>query len=190
MFGNDPALPTDFREEIMSYGLAKDEFTGSGNWPDGALYLREGRRMVGEYVFHYQDTQTSLSKPDAIGRGGWFVDCHPCGYYEYNGGLLTEGFIDPQVSQGRSSTKKFDIPYRSLVPQAAQATNLWVSCCVSASHIGYEPIRIEWIYMTMGEAAATAATIANQGKFTAQTVPYFELARMLEANGAVLSSAT
>jgi hypothetical protein len=186
MQGTDPSVPASVRDMVMSYGLAKDEFTGSGHWPDGALYLREGRRMVGEYVFRYQDTQSSLLMPDSIGQGGWFVDCHPCGYYEYDGGLLTEGLIDTLVSGGEAHTKIFDIPYRLIVPQAAQATNLWVSCCTSASHIGYEPIRIEWIYMTMGEAAATAAAIANRGEFTAQTVPYFDLAAALKANRNVI----
>jgi hypothetical protein len=185
---NDPDVPSHFRDLVNSYGLAADEFTQSGHWPDGALYVREGRRMVGEYVFRQQDAQSSPTKPDSIGVGGWFVDSYACGFYEFDGKLLVEGRVDGTVTHGGADTARFQFPYRSIVPQAAQATNLWVSYCHSATHIGYEPMRIEWISMTLGEAAATAAAIANGDHCSAQAVPYSELAKKLKANGGILSA--
>ena len=187
LMATDPGVPVALRDQVNSYGLAADEFTTTGNWPDRAFYLREGRHMVREYQFRQQDTQTALTKPDPIGMGGWFVDCHYCGVCEYDGKLLFEGYIDETVSKGAADIKIFQIPYRSIVPKAAEVTNLWVNYSQSATHIGYEPIRIEWIYMTLGEAAATAAVIANLDKSTAQAVPYPELASKLQPHGGVFS---
>jgi hypothetical protein len=187
LMATDSGVPAALRAQVNDYGLAADEFDATGHWPDRAFYLREGRRLVGEYVFRQQDTQTTVSKPDPVGMGGWYVDCHTCGVYEYEGKILFEGFIDETDSNGAADTKPFQFPYRSIVPKAAQATNLWVSCCHSSSHIGYQPARIEWIYMTLGEAAGTAAAIANLDRATAQSVPYSALAGKLKANGGVLS---
>ncbi|MBA3974516.1 MAG: FAD-dependent oxidoreductase [Candidatus Solibacter sp.] len=175
---NDPRVPKPLQDQMNQWGLAKDEFTGTGHWPN-QLYVREARRMIGEYVAVQKDLQTDLLKPDAVGMGSYNSDSHNLQrHVSENGFVLNEGDVQVPV-------KPYQIAYRSLVPKRAEATNLLVPVCLSASHIAYSSMRMEPQYMLLGHAAGIAAALAVKHGVAVQEVPIAELQKQLLAEGAV-----
>lgn len=143
---NDPQVPAALKNELHAWGLCKDEFTDTANWPN-QLYIREARRMVGEYVAIQKDLQDDLSKPDSIGMGSYNSDSHNVErIVEPSGFVRNEG--DMQVA-----VKPYQIPFRILLPKRAEASNLLVPVAFSASHVAYSSLRMEPQYMIMGQAA-------------------------------------
>jgi hypothetical protein len=176
---HDPRVPPALRTEIGQWGLAKDEFTDHGNFP-WQLYIREARRMVGEYVMTQRDIQTDLTKPDAIGMGSYNSDSHNVERVANAAGFVrNEG--DMQVP-----VKPYQIPYRILLPKRGQAANLLVPVCFSASHVAYSTLRMEPQYMILGHAAGVAAALAIRAGTSVQDVDVNELARILVSQGAIL----
>jgi len=176
---HDPAVPAALQAEVNRWGLAKDEFTDNGNFP-WQLYIREARRMVGEYVMTQRDIQTDLTKPDVIGMGSYNSDSHNVERVVNAAGFVrNEG--DMQVP-----VKPYQIPYRILVPKRGQAANLLVPVCFSASHVAYSTLRMEPQYMIMGQAAGVAAALAIRAGTSVQDVDTRELTRTLVAQGAIL----
>ncbi len=176
---HDRRVPKPLKDEMQQWGLARDEFTDTGNWPF-QLYVRESRRMVGEYVMTQHDLETNVTKPDPIGMGSYNTDSHNVQRYaEANGDVQNEG--DTQVP-----TIPFQIPYRILLPWREQCTNLLVPVSVSASHIGYGALRLEPVYMIMGQAAGVAATMAIDDKRIVQEVEPGSLTQKLKKQGAVM----
>ena len=176
---HDPAVPAVLQAEVNRWGLAKDEFTDNGNFP-WQLYIREARRMVGEYVMTQRDIQTDLTKPDVIGMGSYNSDSHNVERVVNAAGFVrNEG--DMQVP-----VKPYQIPYRILVPKRGQAANLLVPVCFSASHVAYSTLRMEPQYMIMGQAAGVAAALAIRAGTSVQDVDTRELTRTLVAQGAIL----
>jgi FAD dependent oxidoreductase len=177
--GHDPRVPVELREETLEWGLAKDEFTDTGNWPF-QLYVRESRRMVGEYVMVQRDLETEVTKPDAIGMGSYNTDSHNIQrYVDEKGNVQNEGDVEVP-------TIPFQIPYRVLLPKRDQCSNLLVPVCASASHIGYGAMRVEPVYMIMGEAAGVAAAMAAGRQQAVQAVDPGALAKELIKGGAVM----
>ncbi|MBE0657884.1 MAG: FAD-dependent oxidoreductase, partial [Bryobacteraceae bacterium] len=175
---NDPRVPKPLQDQMNQWGLAKDEFTDTGNWPH-QLYIREARRMIGEYVAVQKDLQTDLMKSDVVGMGSYSSDSHNLQrHVNEDGFVLNEG--DVQVS-----VKPYQIAYRSLVPKRAEASNLLVPVCLSASHIAYSSMRMEPQYMLLGHAAGIAAGLAVKHGVAVQEVPIAELQKQLLAEGAV-----
>ena len=176
---HDLRVPKPLRLEAQQWGLAKDEFTDTGNWPF-QLYVRECRRMVGEYVMVQRDLETELTKPDAIGMGSYNTDSHNVQrYVDENGNAQNEGDVEVP-------TIPFQIPYRVLLPRRNQCSNLLVPVCASASHIGYGALRLEPVYMIMGEAAGVAATMAADKHQAVQAVDPGRLTKELVKRGAVM----
>ncbi|MDB5102766.1 MAG: putative secreted protein putative xanthan lyase related [Fibrobacteres bacterium] len=150
---NDPSIPQGVRDETSKWGLAKDEFTDNGNWPH-QLYVREARRMVGEYVMVQKDIQTEMTKSEGVGMGSYNSDSHHVQrIVNAAGAVENEG--DMQVP-----VQPYEIPYRILTPKRAQASNLLVPVCFSASHVTYSTLRMEPQYMILGQAAGLAAVRA------------------------------
>jgi len=179
----DPGMPVRYRESIADYGLAADEFVDSGNWPR-QLYIREGRRLVGQYIMRQQDAQGTVTKPDAIGMGSYNFDCHPTQILVH-----PDDIIDSEGSMGKGAapqTLPYQIPYRALLPHPIRVSNLLVTVCVSASHVAFCSLRLEPQYMIMGEAAGVAAGLAvsHNAPLTAITS---EVQSKLRSYGAVLS---
>lgn len=176
---HDPQVPKPLQEELNQWGLAKDEFTDSANWPP-QLYVREARRMVGEYVMTQKDVQTEVMKSDPIGLGSYGIDSH-----NIQRVVGKEGFV---VNEGDTQVpaQPYQIPYRILVPKRQQAQNLLVPVCVSASHIAYGSLRMEPQYMIMGQAAGLAATLAIAQGQAVQDIDTTELGRKLKGQGAIL----
>ncbi len=177
---NDPRVPEDLRKQISSWGLAKDEFTDNGNWPH-QLYIREARRMVSDYVNTELDCFRKRDTPESIGMGSYNMDSHNVQrYIDENGHVKNEG--DVQVSPGGP----YQISYRSIRPKKEECTNLLVPVCLSSSHIAYGSIRMEPVFMILGQSAAVAASIAIDDGLTVQDVPYEKLKPRLIALKQVL----
>ncbi|HLK67518.1 MAG TPA: FAD-dependent oxidoreductase [Bryobacteraceae bacterium] len=179
---HDPRVPTALQKEMNEWGLARDEFTDNGNFPH-QLYIREARRMVGEFVMSQKDIQTELTKPDAIAMGTYNSDSHNVQRIVNRDGFLrNEG--DMQVP-----VKPYQIPYRILVPRKHEVENLLVPVCFSASHVAYSTLRMEPQYMMIGQAAGVAAALAIQSGRAVQDIDRDELKRILLRQGAILEYA-
>lgn len=177
---NDPQVPAELRREMNQWGLCKDEFVDTEHWPN-QLYIREARRMTGEFVMTQKDLQTELTKPDSIGMGSYNSDSHNIQrIVDADGFVRNEG--DMQVS-----VKPYEIPYRVMLPKREEATNLLVPVCFSASHVAYSSLRMEPQYMILGQAAGVAAHMAIQEKLPVQSIDGKSLAPKLAQQGAVLS---
>ena len=178
---NDPSVPSSIQATFRELGLCKDEFTDNAGWPH-QIYVREARRMIGQYVLTLSDIKNNTAVPDSIALGGYNIDSHPVHAVNHNGTVAYEPSPKafPQIPQYR-------IPYRILTPKADQATNLLVTVDVSASHIAYDSVRIEPTYMAMGQAAGAAASIAIGLGSSVQDVPYAALAAQLSEDGQVVS---
>lgn len=176
---HDPRVPASLRKEANEWGLAKDEFTDNDHWPY-QLYIREARRMVGEYVMSQKDIQADLTKPDPIGMGSYNSDSHNVQRIVNRDGFVrNEG--DMQVA-----VKPYQIPYRVLLPKKAEIQNLLVPVCFSASHVAYSTLRMEPQYMILGQAAGVAAAMAIRRDIAVQDVDTEQLMRTLVGHGAIL----
>jgi hypothetical protein len=176
---NDPQVPEPLRKEMNQWGLCKDEFTTNGNWPH-QLYIREARRMVGEYVVVQKDLQTELTKPDPIGLGSYNSDSHNIQrIVDSRGFARNEG--DMQVA-----VQPYQIPFRVMLPKRAEATNLLVPVAFSASHVAYSSLRMEPQYMIIGHAAGVAAKMALSSGKAVQEIDSKALSERLKAQGAVI----
>lgn len=180
---NDERVPADVRTKMGEWGLSKDEFRDSGGWPH-QIYVREARRMVSDFVVSENHVRRTAGTPDSVGMGSYNMDSHNVQRYvarDANGAYArNEG--DIQVSPGGP----YPISYRAIVPKAGEAENLFVPVAVSASHIAYGSIRMEPVFMILGQSAATAAAIAIDGEISVQQVPYVKLRERLLADGQVL----
>jgi FAD-dependent oxidoreductase family protein len=176
----DARVPTALSTEMKEWGLCKDEFVDNDHWPY-QLYIREARRMIGEYVMSQKDIQTELTKPDSIGMGSYNSDSHNVQRRPTEDGSAVENEGDMQVA-----VKPYEIPYRMLVPKRAQATNLLVPVCFSATHVAYSTLRMEPQYMILGQAAGVAAKMAIEGEQAVQDVETKALSAKLLSQRAVL----
>lgn len=175
---HDPRVPAALQQEVNRWGFAKDEFTDNGNFPH-QLYIREARRMTGEFVMTQKDIQTALTKPDAIGMGSYNSDSHNVQrIVNADGFVRNEG--DMQVP-----VQPYQIPYRVLLPSKSEAANLLVPVCFSASHVAYSTLRMEPQYMILGHAAGVASALAIRNSQDVQDVDTRELARILLTQGAI-----
>ncbi len=177
---NDPRVPEDVRTAMAQWGLAKDEFTTTGNWPH-QIYVREARRMVGRYVMTENELLKKRPTPESIGMGSYGMDSHNVQRY-----ITPEGYVQNEGDIGVSTKGPYQISYGAIVPKAGQAVNLLVPVAVSSSHIAYGSIRMEPVFMILGQSAATAAVMAIDGKLAVQDVPYEKLRERLLADGQVL----
>ena len=175
----DPRVPEDMRREMQSWGPAKDEFTDTDGWPR-EMYVREARRLVGEYVMSEKNCRAVETITDSVGLGAYNMDSHNCRRIVKNGKVENEG--DVQVPP----MKPYPVSYRAIIPKAAECDNLLVPVCLSASHIAYGSIRMEPVFMVLGQSAATAAAIAIDDKVPVQRVSYEKLRARLVADKQVL----
>lgn len=180
---NDPRVPKDVSEEMSRWGLAKDEFTDNGNWPH-QLYIREARRMIGEFVMTENELLKKCATPQPIGMGSYTMDSHNVQRY-----ITPEGYVQNEGDIGVSTRGPYQIAYGAIVPKKGQCDNLLVPVCVSSSHIAFGSIRMEPVFMILGQSAATAASIAIDKRATVQDVAYSRLRERLLEDGQVLEAA-
>ncbi len=177
---NDPRVPEDVRAWYSEWGLAKDEFVDNGHWPY-QIYVREARRMVGVLVVNENHLRRKLPTPRPIGMGSYNMDSHNVQrYVDANGFVRNEG--DVQVNPGGP----YPIDYGAITPKQEECENLFVVCAVSSSHIAYGSIRMEPVFMILGQSAATAADLAIDKGIPVQEVKYDLLRDRLLHDGQVL----
>jgi len=160
---NDDSVPANVKEEMKAVGLHKGEFADNGHLPY-QLYVREARRMRGEYVVRQQDVQTDRRKPDGIGISSHFIDCHHVQRVALNENEF--------VNEGRiwRIGYAYQIPYRSIIPKPTECTNLLVPGAASFTHVAYCTLRLESVWMITGHAAGVAATITAMNDTDVQKI--------------------
>jgi hypothetical protein len=179
---NDPRVPADVRERMATFGLARDEFKDNSHWPH-QIYVREARRMIGQYVMTENNVLRRRPTPDSIGMGSYQIDSHNTQRY-----ITPDGLVQNEGDVAVKPPGPYAIPYGSLVPKRGQAENLLVPVCVSSSHIAYGSIRMEPVFMILGQSAATAAVMAIDSNIPVQEVPYERLRARLLADGQILEA--
>jgi FAD dependent oxidoreductase len=180
---NDPRVPEDVRKEMRLWGLARDEFKDNGNWPH-QLYIREARRMIGSFVMTENELLKLRPTPDSVGMGSYTIDSHNVQRY-----ITPEGSVQNEGDIGVSTKGPYQIAYGALVPKRGQVGNLLVPVCVSSSHIAFGSIRMEPVFMILGQSAATAAALAIDDKSAVQDVPYAKLRERLLKDRQILEFA-
>lgn len=176
---NDPRVPEDVRKAVGEWGLAKDEFVDNGHWPH-QLYIREARRMIGRFVMTEHELLRRRPTPDSVGMGSYTIDSHNVQRY-----VTPEGFVQNEGDIG-VRLQPYKIAFGSLTPKADECENLLVPVCVSSSHVAYGSIRMEPVFMILGQSAATAAVMAVEGRIPVQDVDYAALRGRLLADGQIL----
>jgi len=179
---NDPAVPQRLRQAHRNFGLAADEFADTDHWPP-QLYVREARRMVSDYVLNEHDTQHHRQPDDSVGMGSYQMDSHNCQRFVRDGRVLNEG--DVQLHPAGP----YAVSYRSIVPKKGECENIAVPVCLSASHIAFGSVRMEPVFMVLGESAALAVSLALKDHRALQDVPYDDLLPLLREAGQVLTQA-
>lgn len=170
---NDKGVPADVHEKMQEWGLPKDEFKDNGNWPH-QLYIREARRMIGEFVMKEADALGKTQVPNPIGMGSYALDAHNAQRY-----IKKDGYVQNEGDIGVHPDKPYSIAYGSILPKEKECNNLLVPVCLSSSHIAYGSIRMEPVFMILGQSAATAAVLSIINKVSPQQLPYSKLKAVL-----------
>ena len=178
---NDPRVPAEIRDTVSRWGYAKDEFADNRNWPH-QIYVREARRMIGQFVMTEHELLRRKPTPDSVGMGSYHIDSHNVQRY-----VDADGMVQNEGDIGVHLPGPYAIAYGSLVPRRGQCDNLLVPVCASSTHIAYGSIRMEPVFMVLGQSAATAAMIALDRRQTVQDVPYDVLRARLLADGQILA---
>lgn len=181
----DPAVPEHLRSELAALGLCKDEFASYGHWSP-QLYVREGRRMQGEYVVSQKDIMDQPEKDDPIVVSSFPIDSHDCQRVGTGEHVVNEGTIMPVRMAGRRNGFPYHIPYRAILPKAAECENLLVPVALSCTHVAISSIRVEPTWMILGQSAGIAAAMSAKQNLPVQKLPYPALRERLLAQKQVL----
>lgn len=177
---NDPRVPDYVRDEVNQWGLPKDEFVDNENWPH-QLYIREARRMVSDYVMTQYDCEGVVVPVDPVGLAAYTMDSHNVQrYVDKYGKVRNEGDVEV------GGFSPYPISFKSIVPKRDECTNLLVPVSLSASHIAFGSIRMEPVFMVLGQSAATAAVLAIDEEENIQEISYNLLENQLLKDGQVL----
>lgn len=170
-----PRIPQKVRDVVSKWGTCKDEYERGDGWQE-QLYVREARRMVSDYVMTQRNCEGYVTAEDPVGMGAYGMDSHMVQrYVDANGYVQNEGNVEAW------GFPPYPISYRSIIPKKGECNNLLVPVCVSASHIAYGSIRMEPVFMVLGQSAATAAVLAIEGTGNLHTLDYKGLnSRLLE----------
>lgn len=170
---HDDRVPLELRDQVSRFGWAKDEFVDNDNFPT-QLYVREARRLNGEYIMTQKNCQGEETVKDAIGKGAYGMDSHNCQRIVTNGMVKNEGDVQ------HHGFPPYPIAYRSITPKREECTNLLVPVCVSATHIAFGSIRMEPVFMVLGQSAAIASSLAIDGNTSVQEIDIPKLLRILK----------
>ncbi len=177
---NHPRVPQKIRDEVSRWGTSKDEFVDNDGWSH-QIYVREARRMVSSYVMSQQDCQGGRVAEDPVGLAAYTMDSHNVQRY-----LSKEGFVRNEGDVQVGGFSPYPISYRSIIPKSEECKNLLVPVCLSASHIAFGSIRMEPVFMVLGQSAAIAAAISIDEGISVQEVNYSNLKTELLQAGQVL----
>ena len=173
--GHDERMPKHLREQMLKWGYPKDEYTENGNWTP-QMYVREARRMVGQYVMTQANCEGREVATDAVGMAAYTMDSHNCQRLVVNGMVKNEGNVEI------GGFGPYPIAYGSIIPKETECTNLFVPICLSASHIAYGSIRMEPVFMVLAQSAAVAAVQAIDAKTSVQKVDVAKVQQMLKTD--------
>ena len=176
---NDPEVPPKIQAVLKQRGLHHDEFPETGAWPH-ELYVREGRRMMSDYVMTQAECQSKKLVDDSVGMASYNMDSHNCQRVVVKGHVQNEGDVEI------GCPNPYPVSYRSIVPKESECANLFVPVCLSSTHIAYGSIRMEPVFMILGQSAGTAAAMAIDGGISVQKVDYAKLKEKLLAIHQVL----
>jgi len=177
---NDPRIPIEIQKEMSSWGLARDEFVDNGNWPH-QIYVREARRMVGEFVMTENEIQGNSPVNRSIGMGSYTMDSHNIQRY-----ITPEGTVQNEGDIGVHPHEPYKIDLGTILPKKEECLNLLVPVAVSSSHIAFGSIRMEPVFMILGQSAATVAAMALEADKAVQEVPYEQIRQKLMEDKQVL----
>jgi hypothetical protein len=178
---NDPRVPSEIQTKMKQWGLPKDEFADNGHWPH-QLYIRESRRMIGKFVMTENELLKRVQTPESVGMGSYTMDSHHVQRY-----VTKEGYVHNEGDVGVGLPGPYEIAYGALVPKKEECRNLLVPVCVSSSHIAYGSIRMEPVFMILGQSAAVAACLAIDENKAVQDIGYEKLKKILLQKGQVLT---
>ena len=178
---NDPSIPQSLRNRINEFGLASDEFTETKNWPH-ELYVREARRLLSDYVMTQAHCDGKEIVKDSVGLASYQMDSHHVERVVKNGSVAVEGGFEKRV------VRPFPISFKSITPKRTECTNLLVPVALSSSHVAFGSIRMEPVFMILGQSAATAASMAIDANSAIQDVDYPTLRAKLLECGQILDT--
>jgi hypothetical protein len=184
--GHDPRIPKHLRDEMLQWGYPKDEYTDNGNFSP-QLYIREARRMVGDYVMTQANCEGKAVVEDGVGMAAYTMDSHNCQrlvVVDDNGVPMVRNEGDVQIG----GFPPYPVSYRAIIPKRDGIQNLIVPVCLSATHIAYGSIRMEPVFMVLAQSAALAACQAIDDKRTVQEVDVPKLQRQITAQSKLLTN--
>lgn len=177
---NDPRIPEEVQSEMQQWGLSKDEFADNGHWPH-QIYVREARRMIGESVMTENEIQGRAPVNTSIGMGSYTMDSHNIQRY-----ITPEGYVQNEGDIGVHPKQPYQISLGSIMPKKAECRNLLVPVAVSSSHIAFGSIRMEPVFMILGQSAGTLAAMAIEKDVDVHDISYPEIRAKLLEDGQVL----
>lgn len=172
---NSPRVPAEVRQKAAAYGLCKDEFTNNAGWPP-MIYIREARRLKGAYVMTEANCKSKRVANDPVALASFGMDSHAVRYF-----VTERGFAEREGVIWQVPPVPYGVSYLSLAPQPEECTNLLVPVCLSATHAAHGSIRMEPVFMQLGQACAMATALALKDKIDIQRIPYAQLKAQLEA---------
>jgi len=177
---SDPRIPADVRDELGRWGFPRDEFADNGHWPHN-IYVREARRMIGEFVMTENEVLGKSPVDHSMGMGSYTMDSHNTQRY-----IKPDGFVQNEGDIGVHPSEPYQIDMRSLLPLKEECTNLLVPVCLSSSHIAFGSIRMEPVFMILGQSAATLAVLSLESGKGIHDFPYGQVRKRLLEDGQVL----
>jgi hypothetical protein len=181
-YANDPRVPQKIRDCMNEWGLARDEFIDNDHWPH-QLYIREARRMIGSYIMTEHDVLSKRLVPEPIGMGSYALDSHNTQRY-----IKPDGTVENEGDVGIHPKAPYGISYGSITPQLGECKNLLVPAALSSSHIAFGSIRMEPVFMILGQSAATAAVHSMDENCPIQDINYSDLKIRLIQDGQILNN--
>lgn len=179
---NNFRVPSSMRAFFNEWGLCRDEFTENDGWPT-ELYVREARRMVSDVVMTQRHCEGHETAEDPVGLAAYAMDSHHVRrYVDGQGHVRNEGNVQAEVGA------PYPISYRSIVPRSGEAENLVVPVCLSATHVAFGSIRMEPVFMILGQSAAIAAVLSARQGVSLQNLSYRDLRKWLLREGQVLDA--
>ncbi len=179
---NDSRVPSEIRQEISKWGYAKDEFIDNGHWPY-QIYVREARRMIGEYVMTENEVLGKKQVTTSIGIGSYTMDSHNTQRY-----ITPEGYVQNEGDIGVNPNNPYQIAMGSVLPKKEECKNLLVPVAVSSSHIAFGSIRMEPVFMILGQSTGAMASIALDKEIALHDLSYEEVQKKLLASHQILTN--
>lgn len=176
----DPRIPQEIQEEINKWGLSKDEFPDNDNWPY-QIYVREARRMIGSFVMTENEILEKNPILKSIGMGSYTMDSHNTQRY-----ITEDGHVQNEGDIGVHPENPYKIELGSILPKKEECNNLLVPVAVSSSHIAFGSIRMEPVFMILGQSAGTVAALALEKNIGIHDVSYYEIKNKLIHDGQII----